>query len=228
MATPTPLPPLSNLFQGVEAARTAYERILPMENENPVLIRILGWMLIHAPNVDGRAHVAQGINQCLNSSKIIELGKHHFQYFVKYFKATANKPTQSSHPSRPSIDTLRDLILDSLDEPPANHSQAEDRALFRDNYRCQLTGRLDSKAWKNSPTVRAQSDANPVVGIGQTECHHILPQYIGHHITSNESRCMNTATVWSIVHSFGGIPSIELNGAGIHHLRNIMTLRADI
>ncbi|KDN33842.1 hypothetical protein RSAG8_13061, partial [Rhizoctonia solani AG-8 WAC10335] len=225
----TPLPPLGNLFQGEEAVR-AYERIIPLENENPVLIRILGWMLIHAPNEDGRAYVARSINRCLNDPEIIEAGRYHFQYFVKYFQTVANKPTlaTSEHPSQPSIDTLRDTILNSVDQAPTNHSQAKSRALVRDNYRCQLTGRFDCAAYLKSPVLRAQVDAIPGASASVTECHHILPEYIGQYIADNEPKCMNAATVCSVVNAYGGIPPQEVNGAGIHNLGNIMTLRVDI
>ncbi|CAE6477690.1 hypothetical protein ACGC1H_002392 [Rhizoctonia solani] len=226
----TPLPPLGNLFQGVEDVRAAYERILPLEYQNPVLIRILGWMLIHAPNVAGQASVARSINLCSNNERIIAFGQHCFQFFIKYFKTTANKPTPATsyHPSRPSMDNLRDQILESIDQAPTSHSMAKDRALVRDGYRCQLTGRFDYNAYFGSPVVRAQADASPAAGVGTTQCHHILPQYISHHIENNEERRVTAATVWSVVTDFGGIPPQEINGDGIHNLTNIMTLRNDI
>ncbi|KAL5639456.1 hypothetical protein ACGC1H_006826 [Rhizoctonia solani] len=47
-------------------------------------------------------------------------------------------------------------------------------------------------------------------------------------MADNEPKCINAATVWSIVTAYGGIPPAEIDGAGIHNLRNIMTLRSDI
>ncbi|KEP48975.1 HNH endonuclease [Rhizoctonia solani 123E] len=223
---PTPLPPLANLFQGEEAVRTAYARILPLENSNLMLIRILGWMLIHAPHEAGRAYVARCINQCQDDPQIIEEARYHLQYFVKYFKTIANKPTPT--PSNDTMGARRDIILASIDQAPTSHSQAKDRALVRDNYRCQLTGHYDDDAYSHIPAVRQESDAAPAGGIGPTECHHILPQYVGHHIADNELRRINAATIWSIVTAYGGIVPAQVNGAGIHNLRNIMTLRSDI
>ncbi|CAE7181947.1 unnamed protein product [Rhizoctonia solani] len=225
---PTPLSPLGNLFQGLEAVRMAYVRVLALEYERPVAIRILGWMLIHAPNGAGQAHLASSIDQCSNTQAIIALGEYYFQYFLKYFRAIANKPTPtpSNHPD-PSIDDLRDMIMNSVDQAPTGHSQAKKRALVRDNYRCQLTGTVDTEAYLGSPMVEEQVDAN-ALNVSQTECHHILPQYIGHNITDNPERTANASMIWSIVQIFGGIPQVEVNGPGIHHLRNIMTLRGDI
>ncbi|CAE7209188.1 unnamed protein product, partial [Rhizoctonia solani] len=116
----TPLPPLGNLFQGVKAVRMAYERILPLENESehPILIRILGWMLIHAPNDAGRTNLARDINQCLHNAPIFDLGRRYFHYFIKYFRTVANKPTPtpSDHSSHPSMDTVQDSILATLQQ----------------------------------------------------------------------------------------------------------------
>ncbi|EUC55416.1 HNH endonuclease [Rhizoctonia solani AG-3 Rhs1AP] len=227
---PTPLPPLGNLFEGAQPARTAYLRILPLQDQSPILIRVLGWMLIYAPNEAGRSDVARTINQCQNDADIVEAGKRYLQYFVKYFRGTSNKPTPtpSNHPSRPSMDALRDEILNTIDQAPTSHTDAKNRALVRDNYRCQLTGTIDGRSFMDSPQLQAELDANPGLPVSATQCTHILPQYIGHHIQAQEARRVNSATIWSIVQAFGGIPQGEVNGEGINHLRNIMTLRNDV
>ncbi|CAE7225529.1 unnamed protein product [Rhizoctonia solani] len=118
--------------------------------------------------------------QRLHNAVIFDLGRRCFQYFTKYFRTVANKspPTPSDHPSRPSMDPLRDSILATIRQAPTTHSQAKDRALVGDNYRCQLTGIFDSKSYRNSPATREAAAANPAAGLGSTECHHIL-QFIG-------------------------------------------------
>ncbi|CAE6458116.1 hypothetical protein ACGC1H_006836 [Rhizoctonia solani] len=227
---PTPLPPLGNLFEGAEPVRTAYQRILPLQNANPIFIRVLGWMLIHAPNEAGRADVARSINLCQTDPQVIAVGQRYFQYFVKYFKATANKPTPtpSDHPSRPSMDVLRDEILNTIEQAPTGHTEAKARALVRDNYRCQLTGVVDGRSFVDSPQLRDEAAATPGLAVSMTECSHILPQYVGHNIQDDEERRNTSASIWSIVQAYGGIPQIEVNAEGIHHLRNIMTLRKEI
>ncbi|CAE7084724.1 unnamed protein product [Rhizoctonia solani] len=227
--TATPLPPLGNLFEVAQPIRVAYLRILPLEANHAVHIRVLGWMLIHAPNEAGRADVARTINQCETDPDIIAAGQCYLQYFVKYFQGISNQPTPtlSNHPSRPSMDTLRDEILNTIEQVPTSHSNAKDRALVRDNYRCQLTGGVDLESYMSSPQLQAEYDANPNLHVGSTftQCTHILPQYIGHYIGADE--CVNSAAIWSIVQAFGGIPPDEVNAEGIHHLRNIMTLRGE-
>ncbi|CAE6487009.1 unnamed protein product [Rhizoctonia solani] len=98
---------------------------------------------------------------------------------------------------------------------------------MRDNYRCQLTGRFDTKSYRNRPATRKAAAANPTAGLGSTECHHIIPRFIGQQI-DDLPRPDNTSTVWSIIETYGGISHTELIGQNIHELRNIMTLRADI
>lgn len=86
MSSPVPLPPLANLFEGDEAARQAYRRLLPLENQQEfeMLIRILGQMLIQAPSVAGRTYVADSINRCTTDQEIIQLGEFHLNHFIKY------------------------------------------------------------------------------------------------------------------------------------------------
>ncbi|CAE6460738.1 hypothetical protein ACGC1H_005326 [Rhizoctonia solani] len=226
----TPLPPLDGLFVGQQAVQTAYLRILPLERTHARHMRILGYMMIHAPVEEGRADVARSINECSTDLEVVELGQHYFQYFVKYFQTLANKPTPtpSNHPSRPSVDARRDAILASIQQAPASHSEAKDYALIRDNYRCLLTGTVDVRVYSDSPQLQEQLATGPLPPLGTTECCHILPQFIGQNISHHSGRRNNAANVWTVVQAYGGIPSEQVNGPGIHHLRNILTLRSDI
>jgi hypothetical protein len=67
--------PLGSLFEDGEEARLAYGRLLPLEDEQRPLIRILGQMLIQAPFAEGRAYMAKSINSCATDQEIINLGR---------------------------------------------------------------------------------------------------------------------------------------------------------
>ncbi|KAG8689138.1 hypothetical protein FRC11_004015, partial [Ceratobasidium sp. 423] len=62
MSTAVPLPALGDLFGGDEATRNAYARLLSLENQAEVSIRVLGQLLLQAPTLEGRAFMAQCIN----------------------------------------------------------------------------------------------------------------------------------------------------------------------
>ncbi|KAG8731853.1 hypothetical protein FRC10_001401 [Ceratobasidium sp. 414] len=219
---PVPLPPTHENLQGSPLALAAYARLLPLEPQHPVPVRVCGWMIIHAPSVAGQTYLATCITSGETDDDVIEWGKWFILYFTRYFKAMLNKPTPtpSDHHSRPDLDVIRDQILASLDGAPKNHSNAKKQALIRDNYRCMLTGTVDSSSFKAS----ARLQATPGITVVPTECCHILPQYVGHGL-GNPLRRDASANVWTVLQCFGDVQAAELNGAEMHNLCNILTLQ---
>jgi hypothetical protein len=101
---PVPLPTFSDItiiFNDDKVSLAAYRRLLPLEDLNPIPIRILGRMLVHAPWGQGRTHVAQRINSCTTDQQVVSLGNEHLMSFVSYcerlvfFPASADSGLQS-------------------------------------------------------------------------------------------------------------------------------------
>jgi hypothetical protein len=78
--------PLEHCFLD-ESAHAAYQRIIPLENSDTKLIRLLGWMLIHAPSETGRADIARSINKCQTNEAIVETGRYYLKHFIKYCRS---------------------------------------------------------------------------------------------------------------------------------------------
>lgn len=108
-----------------------------------------------------------------------------------------------------------------------------------------LSGAVDLYCAETNTDLQDEFLSNPLFKSGSTECCHILPQYLTQKITTDESKvficCYNCIEycLWPVVkeipsaillvlQQFGGVVPNELRGIGIHHLRNIMTLRDDI
>ncbi|KAB5588436.1 HNH endonuclease [Ceratobasidium theobromae] len=226
---PTPLPSPETVFPNDPAARNAYQRVYSLQARHPQNMAILGWMLIHAPSNEGRAQVAQDINAATNNEKVLEVGEYLESYFVDYFKHVSKKhsSTPSTHPSRPELEAVRQEIINGLVPAPTNHGKSKDQALIRDNYRCMLSGAVDLYCAETNTDLQDEFLSNPLFKSGSTECCHILPQYLTQKITTDESKEIPSA-ILLVLQQFGGVVPNELRGIGIHHLRNIMTLRDDI
>ncbi|KAG9082390.1 hypothetical protein FS749_006876 [Ceratobasidium sp. UAMH 11750] len=231
----TALPPFAHIadtpaFQGNLEAQTAYQRLLPLECDNQVKIRLLGWMLIHAPCPSGRSDVARSINMCASDQKILELAEDHLNYFVHAFSTAPAKSskTPSSHPSRESVDERRRCIMEGLVPPPQDHSAAKEQALVRDNCRCVVTGAVDAKLLARSRHLRQTVPLDYAPGLKNTQCSHILPAHITRGVNKRPGKSDYAAAVMAILESYGGININELNGKNMHRLENVLTLQVGL
>ncbi|KAG9093590.1 hypothetical protein FS749_014147 [Ceratobasidium sp. UAMH 11750] len=183
---PTPLPPLADLvaFQGDVPVETAYQRLLPLESslegQDRIRIRILGWMMIHAPAPGGQSHVASTISGCTTDRDILGVADFNLKFLVNCFIIPSTKPsrTPSNHPSRGSVDTRRHEIMDGLVAAPQNQTQAKEQALVRDNSRCVVTGAVDVGVYEQSRELRETITVAYEPGLKSTQCSHIIPLHI--------------------------------------------------
>ncbi|CAE6364000.1 unnamed protein product [Rhizoctonia solani] len=218
---------MGSLFEGNETARNAYSRLLPLEYQNPLYIRVLGQMIIQAPSQEGFTYIVASINDCTNADDIVALGELHLNHFVQYFKPES-KPsrTPSTHPSQPLFEIIQQTITHLLNVAPTDHSRAKKLALIRDNYRCMFSGAVDDKYLREVPRF-ADEVQQGNVAVKITQCCHILPQKISLR-RDTETRRQEVARIWAILHMYGGIQPHELNGTGIHRLSNILTLEVGL
>ncbi|KAG8713232.1 hypothetical protein FRC08_013529 [Ceratobasidium sp. 394] len=232
---PTPLPPLADLaaFQGDVPVETAYQRLLPLESslegQDRIRIRILGWMMIHAPVPGGRSHVASTINSSHTDRDILDVADFNLKFFVNCFITTSTKPsrTPSNHPSRGSVDTRRHEIMAGLVAAPKNQTQAKEQALVRDDCRCVVTGAVDEDVYEQSRELQETITTAYEPGLKSTQCCHIIPSHIMKGI-GDQRKLANSSSVLALLEYFGGINSAELNGVDIHRLENILTLEVGL
>ncbi|EUC62641.1 hypothetical protein RSOL_424570 [Rhizoctonia solani AG-3 Rhs1AP] len=218
----TPLPPLDGHFENDQIAHSAYQRTLRLENQNVVWIRILGYMLIYAPHENGRLEIARDIHSCATDQDVLELGCSIFMYFVQYFKLVDT--CTPGPPSPPSSDPLQGQTSNLIFATPATYSEAKANALVRDNYRCMLTGKVDTHTYTYSPRLREQLGNSPPPDVDDTECWHIIPHCAPNCIHDSEKKTTCAAT-FNLLERFGNINHLQLSQGGPHHWTNVMTVQ---
>ncbi|KAF9230563.1 hypothetical protein BU15DRAFT_91086 [Melanogaster broomeanus] len=175
--------------------------------------RILGYLIVHGPSDDARKTVAREVDSCDGDEiKLGDLGR-------LYYKGRT--PTPSSHPSRPSFDTIKDVMSSSMTEAPSQHQVAKRQALRRDNFRCVITGVLDLTSAERHPELLQMG-----LRAEKTYCAHIFPKSTNMNISGDgNSKHDYGASMWAVMTRFGYkyLPQ-ELNGNNIHRLQNILTL----
>ncbi|KAJ8593210.1 hypothetical protein M405DRAFT_931012 [Rhizopogon salebrosus TDB-379] len=187
-----PLPPFPATLISHPTVNYAYNRCLTLEaqadmhqSKPPSLLcaRLLGYMLIHAPNNTGRHNVASDIGDCTDDAKLLELAQLYFCHFVRLFKsAEGPTPTPSRHPSRPSFDTRQAAIRHALEESPAGHRTAKANALARDNYRCLITGVYNMISLLEYTEIEHEARAQGLQA-APTQAAHIFPASTNKNIT---------------------------------------------
>ncbi|KAJ4488738.1 hypothetical protein C8J55DRAFT_423240 [Lentinula edodes] len=185
-----------------------------------VSLRVLGYLVLLAPGPDHKAlaEIATAV-RTTDSSDLYVLGEIYSDCFVRsFYKFKGSRtPFTPSHPSRPSFDARVQEIKATILQAPKNHSEAKDKALVRDGYRCVVTGIIDTKCkgffdlteLKNSGTLR-------------TECAHIMPEATYFDLDKGKTKDYS-ASVLAVFDRFG-VQFDKLNEGNIHSLWNVMTL----
>ncbi|EKM77895.1 hypothetical protein AGABI1DRAFT_129688 [Agaricus bisporus var. burnettii JB137-S8] len=151
---------------------SAYQVCLKFEEqlgttENVRLVRILGYLLLYAPNRAVRDEVAKCIHSHRQKSDLMELGSFFECNVIAAFKKYKDRtPVSSEHSSRSSSETTDSEITG----PPRNHKDAKYQALVRDNWRCVVTDTLQDGV--PASVVKA---ADPPIVVAYTVCAHIIP-----------------------------------------------------
>ncbi|KAG8731313.1 hypothetical protein FRC11_004537, partial [Ceratobasidium sp. 423] len=116
-------------------------------------------------------------------------------------------------------------LSDSLVEGMTSHAEVKQQALIRDNYRCMLSGAIDTVSVESLPWLmdKVMNSRQPLVM--STHCCHILPQCAGHSPTE-ESR--DPTTFGTLAQLFGSLSDHEPFGPETDDLRNIMTLSIEV
>jgi hypothetical protein len=148
----TPLPPAtSSQVQALsEYELSAYNICLLFENQLATVqsvrfVRLLGYLLLCAPNRSVRSEVAKCIHSRSNQSDLTDIGRSfesyvivacefHYQnpyisqnsfYTVKKYKGPT--PLPSSHSSRSSVEDTRGPVISEIQEAPKNHASAKEQ-----------------------------------------------------------------------------------------------------
>ncbi|KAI9060386.1 hypothetical protein FKP32DRAFT_1578008 [Trametes sanguinea] len=223
-----PRTPLSVYRTFVLPAEEAALNLAEHQNAQSRVIhaRVIGYLLLYPPSPQARTVLAREISSCSDWEAVYDLGAKYIRHFIILFRKSRGKtPVPSSHPSRPSFDhDVRERLQD-LQRAPRDHSSAKVSALARDNYRCMVTGRVDTSSYLSGLTPLSPGEIG-----GYSNCCHIFPDSLGDIVSGAAGPDEHeSATVWTILKLFGYEDICEELGfasrsANLHRLENIMTL----
>ncbi|KAJ3508189.1 hypothetical protein NLJ89_g5889 [Agrocybe chaxingu] len=174
----------------------------------------------------GLKTVVQEISSCTDIESFLALGQSYLDHYVRAFLCPKGRtPIPSRHPSRPSFDRISDMIRETLQEAPENHSAAKRNALIRDRYRCVISGVIDRNSARNIQELMDMLTSEENAKGDLTQCAHIFSESTNTKTLPDSKKERYAASVWAVMSSFGceHIPA-ELNGAKVHRLENVMTL----
>ncbi|KAF4586503.1 hypothetical protein EYR38_010782 [Pleurotus pulmonarius] len=193
---PAPLPTSLNETFNVENSRRAYDLCLKLESsaagaKTVMHARVLGYLILYAPNHAAEAEVAKTIiSAATNSEELNQLGELFVNWFINTLrKSRARTPVCSSTSSRSPFEGA---ISARVNQSPKEHHDAKAQALIRDGYRCVISGVYDILAESQLPGISLeQLDA---VGEVNTQCAHIVPASVRFNLTffSNNYRFQET------------------------------------
>ncbi|KIJ46274.1 hypothetical protein M422DRAFT_165576 [Sphaerobolus stellatus SS14] len=178
--------------------------------------RILGYLLHHAPNEEAAKTIVSEVVSCKNDVKLFDLGEKYYKCFIRAFRVNKGRtPIPSNHPSRPSFDTLADMIKGILEEAPRSHATAKEQAslfiaLLRDRFRCAITKDIDDPSADKFPEISEEVERGGL-RVCFTHCAHIIPE----------------STNWDLEKGSNKLPT-ELKGANIHRLENVITMGSNV
>ncbi|KDQ18928.1 hypothetical protein BOTBODRAFT_184748 [Botryobasidium botryosum FD-172 SS1] len=212
---PRPLPP--NSFRAGDVPHQAYEYALKLESRDNLSGRILGYMLLYAPNGSRQATIAQEIVESPTDNERARLASS-FKHFLIHRLVNSMQHTPT-HSARSSLDNQQ---LELSEEAPSLHACAKAAALERDSFRCLVSGKVDIASLDSALTERRGGEKP-----GVTHAAHIFPEFLGR--GEEELNREYTAGACAVMRMFSGIDlGQELNGARVDRLENTLTLHSDI
>ncbi|KAJ6597188.1 hypothetical protein DFH09DRAFT_904366 [Mycena vulgaris] len=160
------------ILRAEEAAKTNATKA-PKYNDNLIGARVLGFFLrdfwlhqSHAFGIIPYRRLTQEIASALagapeaDNATISKLGLYYRNHLIRVFRSDGGPlPTASDHPSRPSLDRVRDQIVLDMAKTPKTKPDAKKQALVRDGYRCTVTGDYDFDSCKKHPELLAKAQA---------------------------------------------------------------------
>ncbi|KAF8167096.1 hypothetical protein B0H34DRAFT_812323 [Crassisporium funariophilum] len=180
-----------------------------------VCARFLGYMLLRAPTDGGREDFAWEIWRCSGDETMQELAQLYSDHLLRIFPRNKGRtPSPRSHPSAQTTPSKHDKAKKKLCTYGFLIPFSE--ALYRDGYRCILSGKLDSSSVSANLVAPKPGEKETV-----TEASHIFER------STNEGQSAYAASALAILFRLGQITSIEeLHGKNLHRLENVLTLDA--
>ncbi|KAK6997157.1 hypothetical protein R3P38DRAFT_3328876 [Favolaschia claudopus] len=203
----------------------------------PALVKMvstLGIIAIH--------RITDEVVSANNNAQIYAVGTLYIDHFLSSFRTTntAIRPP-STHPSRPSMSEMEDMLIDAMKNSVNDHSSARERALARDGYHCLITNTINISSFNQHPAIKKlQSQTGAATHVVQT-CH-IFNESILQNIEVDanfpqETRRQHAGSALGILRMFGLTELVDrlmsfdktdvASASGVHDLINIISLSSD-
>ncbi|KAJ7834816.1 hypothetical protein B0H14DRAFT_2797962 [Mycena olivaceomarginata] len=154
---------------------------------------------------------------------IYKLGLFYRNHLMRVFRSDGGPvPTASHHPSRPSMEQVRERIIKEM-QTPTTEPDARRHTLIRDGYRCVLTGAYDSDSCDKYPDLDARATAEQA-NVTNTQCAHIFSES-----AQDGDKAEYAASAMVILKMFGLTDKAEsLVGGNVNKHFNTFTMAANL
>ncbi|KAK6987855.1 hypothetical protein R3P38DRAFT_3099115 [Favolaschia claudopus] len=214
-----------------------------------VTSRVVGFLfsallnMEHCLGITPIHRIATEVTSASNHTEIYAVGTRYIDHLICSFRTntSATRPP-STHPSRPSMTELEDMLVDAIKTSAADHSSARTRALARDAFHCMVTNTINAHSfYKHDAIKKLQSQTGAAVRLIQT-CH-IFNESVLQNIEVDaefpqEPRRQRAAGAMGILKMFGLTEVVKrltsfasadvASASGVHDLSNILSLSTEL
>ncbi|KAJ7076528.1 hypothetical protein C8R44DRAFT_993028 [Mycena epipterygia] len=148
--------------------------------------------------------------------RLSNLGLWYRNHLMRVFRSNTGPvpgASASDHPSRPSLDAVRDAIVEKIKEADKTKKNVKQTALARDGFRCVVTGLHDDNLVTEFP-----DDFPPLVPTARTQAAHIFSES-----AQDGNKEVYAATALAILRIFN-FDIHSLVGGAINSPSNVLTM----
>ncbi|KAJ7431386.1 hypothetical protein FB451DRAFT_1573850 [Mycena latifolia] len=150
--------------------------------------------------------------------RLSDLGLWYRNHLMRVFRSnTGPVPVTSDHPSRPSLDAVREGIVADIKKADKTKKNVKQSALARDGFRCVVTGAYDDKTVTQCP-----KDFPASAPTSRTQCAHIFSES-----AQDGDKEAYVATALAILKMFN-FDIESLLGGQVNTLRNVLTMTTNM
>ncbi|KAJ7094063.1 hypothetical protein B0H15DRAFT_799075 [Mycena belliarum] len=155
------------------------------------------------------------------------LGLHYRNHLFRVFRSNGGPlPESSNHPSRPSLDVMRDRIIKEM-KTPTTVANARKTTLLRDGYRCMLSRAYDHESANLYPELEECERATNA-GFTAVQCAHIFSE-TAQDSEKKVSKLPYAGTAMAILEVFGLAEKKEsLVGKNVHLPFNTLSMEGNL
>ncbi|KAJ7505181.1 hypothetical protein B0H11DRAFT_2220654 [Mycena galericulata] len=151
-------------------------------------------------------------------TKISDLGIHYQKHLMRVFRQHGSLPKVSQHPSRPSMDTLMEDIVQQIKNADHSKLSVKRPALARDGFKCVVSGLIDNASYKAFPAAFPENATTC-----KTQCSHIFSESA----QDGDNKTQYAGAAMAILKMFH-FDFQSLLGSGVNTLPSVVTMDSEL